>query len=134
MVILVGVTSVGVAGSGEQLSVAACTMTLEKLYENEDFNTLFNRSLTRAFVDSGGDVSIYFESKIPRHMLIQIEDTMITFLCDTWTNFNKLHSMVSTAGLYVSIWDGDDCVYMTSGKIVVDFYGNPIPFIHSNKI
>ena len=134
-VILVGVTSVGVAGSGEQLSAATCSVMLEKLYDLEEFEIMFNRRYTKAFVDSDGDVVIYFESRLSKSTLMSIEDTIVTFVCDIWTNFYEVHSLVSDAGLYVYIWDGSNLVYMTGGNTVIDYYDNIIPFVHnSNKI
>ena len=136
VVILIGVTSVGVAGKAEKLSAAAINIMLDQLQvEVKDYDYLFNHRKTMAIEDEDGDVSVFFESQHTRRDLLQVEKETIQFLCDMWESFYEIHSKVSTAGLYVSIWNGQDCIYFTGGALIIDYYGDSIPFVHSsNKI
>ena len=133
-VILIGVTSVGVAGKAEKLSAAAINIMLDELQvEVKDYDYLFNHKQTGAFEDEDGDVLVYFESKQSRRELQSMEEDTVLFICNMWTAFNDVHSSVSSAGLYVAIWCGQEIVYFTGGALVVDHYGDSIPFA-SNKI
>lgn len=108
------------AGKNENMSVAAIEIMLKELFDNDSFSTLINQRLSEVYVDHDGDVVISLETNIPGAFFVLQHDQTLEMMSAMWEAFNTMHVMFSNAGLYLYLVDGDDLVYLTDGKFIMD--------------